>query len=123
MKLNHLNLCVEHPNEARDFFRELFGFRLVDQKGDAIVVMNDGHGFTLVLSKLAAAGDAGSSYPKDFHVGFYLDTTAEVDQLCARLAAAAIIAAEQRPARIRDGYTLYFTALGGLLFEITSFAR
>jgi catechol 2,3-dioxygenase-like lactoylglutathione lyase family enzyme len=120
MRLNHLNLSVENLNEARDFFRDLLDFQLIDQKGEAIVVMSDGHDFTLVLSNPAAFGGVIPEYPKDFHVGFYVETPEKVDLLCDRLAAANIIT-DQKPKKIRDGYTLYFTALGGILFEVTCF--
>ncbi|MBO7746825.1 VOC family protein [Paenibacillus sp. MWE-103] len=119
MKLNHLNVCVPDLNEAVTFFRDVFGFELNGRHGDAIAAMTDDDGFSLVLSSLRP-GEEG--YPKDFHLGFYVDTIADVDGFHDKLAAAGI-AAEQRPRRIRNGYTLYFTALGGILFEVTSFQR
>ncbi|KIL39273.1 glyoxalase [Gordoniibacillus kamchatkensis] len=122
MKLNHLNLCVNDLSEARDFFRDQFNFELLDQKGDAIAVMSDGDGFTLVLSKLRADGEEVQTYPRDFHLGFYVETPAEVDQFYHRLVTAGI-ATDGGPKKIRDGYTLYFTALGGILFEMTCFIR
>ncbi|WNQ11104.1 VOC family protein [Paenibacillus aurantius] len=122
MRLNHLNLCVGHLEEARDFFGKVFHFQLVDQKGDAVAVMKDEQEFTLVLSNPVAFGGELPVYPKDFHVGFYVETTEEVDRLCDRLEEAGLVKGE-RPKRIRDGYTLYFTALGGILFEVTCFIR
>ncbi|WP_010494330.1 VOC family protein [Paenibacillus elgii] len=119
MKLTHLNLCVNDLSEATDFFQHLFGFQLLDQKGDALAVMSDGEGFTLVLSRF---GEETVTYPKDFHIGFYVETMAEVDEFHAKLAAANI-PTEHGPRKMRGGYTLYFTALGGVLFEVTSFFR
>jgi catechol 2,3-dioxygenase-like lactoylglutathione lyase family enzyme len=122
MRLNHLNLCVDDLSEARDFFQEFFDFQLLDQKGDAIVVMSDGDGFTLVLSNSRAFGSESPRYPKEFHVGFYVETPVEVDQIYDRLKATNIHM-DNGPKKIRDGYTLYFTALGGLLFEVTCLIR
>ncbi len=119
MKLNHLNLCVNDLQEAADFFRHVFGFQLLDQKAGALAVMSDGAGFTLVLSRF---GEETATYPKDFHIGFYVDTMAEVDEFHTKLAAANI-PADHGPRKMRGGYTLYFTALGGVLFEVTSFFR
>lgn len=51
-----MNLCVINMSEAVTFFADLFGFELSDRKGDAIAVMKDKSGFTLVLSRLAALG-------------------------------------------------------------------
>ncbi|UJF34631.1 VOC family protein [Paenibacillus hexagrammi] len=120
MKLNHLNLCVRDLTEAIAFFQHLFEFRLLEQKGDAIAVMNDEQGFTLVLSKMRANLEDYDRYPKDFHVGFYVDTAAEVDQFHQKLQAFGV-ASEHEPKWMRGGYTLYFTALDGILFEVTSF--
>jgi catechol 2,3-dioxygenase-like lactoylglutathione lyase family enzyme len=120
MKLNHLNLCVNELSEAIDFFQKVFDFQLLDQKGDAIAVMTDGHGFTVVLSNSRSNQDKDHPYPKDFHLGFYVDTMTEVDQFYKKLVAVSI-ASEHEPRMIRGGYTLYFTALGGILFEVTCF--
>lgn len=122
MKLNHLNLCVNNMSEAVTFFTEIFRFELSDRKGDAIAVMKDEAEFTLVLSQLAPLEGEIPFYPDGFHVGFYVDTKEEVDQFCLRLISAGLASKESSPKSMRGGYTLYFTALEGLLFEVTSFA-
>ncbi|MFC5407088.1 VOC family protein [Cohnella soli] len=120
MKLNHLNLCVYDLSEAIPFFQNVFDFQLLDQKGEFIAVMTDGHGFTLVLSKLQSDRNEAAPYPKDFHLGFYVDTRAEVDQFYQKIAAAGI-ATEHEPRVLRSGYTLYFKGLDGILFEVTCY--
>jgi catechol 2,3-dioxygenase-like lactoylglutathione lyase family enzyme len=122
MKLNHLNLCVNNLSEAVTLFTDIFGFELADQKGDVIAVMKDESGFTLVLSRLATLEGGIPTYPEGFHVGFYVDTKEEVDQFCFRLMSAGLTNKESSPKSMRDGYTLYFKALDGILFEVTSFA-
>ncbi|GGD57959.1 VOC family protein [Paenibacillus nasutitermitis] len=122
MKLNHLNLCVKDLNDATGLFQDLFGFELQDRKGDAIAVMKDEEGFTLVLSCSAAFGGENPIYPEGFHVGFYVDTKEEVDRFYDRLVGANLIQPDQGAKNIRGGYSLYFKALDGILFEITSFA-
>ncbi|MFC3798004.1 VOC family protein [Cohnella sp. GCM10012308] len=122
MKLNHLNLCVNHMSEAVALFADIFDFELVDRKGDAISVMKDEAGFTLVLSRLATFGGEIPTYPEGFHVGFYVDTKEEVDGFFLRLMSAGLAGKEGGPKPMRGGYTLYFKALDGILFEITSFA-
>ncbi|RKN83742.1 VOC family protein [Paenibacillus ginsengarvi] len=119
MKLNHLNLCVLDLSEAIVFFQSLLGFRLIEQKGAVIAVMDDGHGFTLVLSSMQANPNENYRYPKDFHLGFYVDTVTEVNEFHKKLIASGI--ASDPPKMMRGGYTLYFTALGGILFEVTCF--
>ncbi|OPH51851.1 glyoxalase, partial [Paenibacillus ferrarius] len=108
-------------NEATGLFRDLFDFELQERKGDVIAVMNDKEGFTLVLS-CSAALEGVPTYPEGFHVGFYVDTKEEVDRFYDRLVGKKLIQPDQGPKNMRGGYTLYFKALDGILFEITSFA-
>lgn len=118
MQLNHLNLCVDNLTEARDFFRRCFDFQFLEQKGDAIAIMTDGHGFTLVLSNPQAFGGATPIYPEGFHVGFIVDTPDQVDQMHRRLASAGVHS-DHEPRKIRESYTFYFTALSTILFEVS----
>ncbi|MBW7456509.1 VOC family protein [Paenibacillus sepulcri] len=122
MKLNHLNLCVHDITEASDFFQKIFDFHLLERKGDAVAIVSDRESFTLVLSNTRAFGGESSTYPKDFHIGFYVDTAEEVDRFYDRLAAANI-GPDHGPRKIRDGYSLYFNAIDGLLFEVTCLNR
>jgi catechol-2,3-dioxygenase len=119
MQLNHLNLCVDDLTEARTFFQTCFDFQLLEQKKDAVAIMADGHGFTLVLSNPRAFGNEILPYPEGFHIGFLLDTNDQVDQAYRRLAAAKI-PLTQEPRKIRESYGFYFTALNNLLFEVSS---
>lgn len=116
MQLNHLNLCVPDVATAQGFFERSFDFRTVEQKGDALAIMTDGQGFTLVLSKMRASEGASSRYPDGFHVGFILASREHVDRTYAGLAAAG--AATSGPRRLHGSYAFYFTALGGILFEV-----
>jgi catechol 2,3-dioxygenase-like lactoylglutathione lyase family enzyme len=119
MKLNHLNLCVLDLGEARRFFEELFDFEFVDQKGDAILVMNDRDGFTLVISDPTKFGGDSATYPEGFHVGFLLDTSEHVDATYSRLIEAGIEVTKP-PRSVRASYGFYFTALGEVMFEVSS---
>lgn len=124
MRLNHLNLCVGDLSEAKDLFQSLFDFEVEQQKGDAILVMNDRNGFTLVASNPQAFGGEAPAYPEGFHLGFIVDTPEEVDRFCDRLAASRWHDGTlPQPRNIRGGCTLYFTALGGVMFEVTCFER
>jgi catechol 2,3-dioxygenase-like lactoylglutathione lyase family enzyme len=121
VKLNHLNLCVLNLDEARRFFEDLFDFEFVDQKGDAVLVMSDREGFTLVISDPIKFGGDGATYPEGFHVGFLLDTSEQVDATYSRLVEAGIKVAKP-PRDMRASYGFYFTALGGVMFEVSSSA-
>ena len=117
MRLNHLNLCVDDLTEARAFFERSFDFQTVDQRGRAIVVMTDGQGFTLVLSDPKAFGGEAPHYPEGFHVGFIVETRAQVDRAHTRLVDAGIDV--NVPKSVHGSYTFYFTALGAILFEVS----
>ncbi|SHE68207.1 Catechol 2,3-dioxygenase [Seinonella peptonophila] len=119
MKLQHLNLCVTDITESQNFFENLFGFKTLARRGEATAVLNDDHGFTLVLSNPKAFGNEPPEYPKDFHVGFFVETPDEVDQMYRRLQEVAGIEIDSEPRNMRGGYTIYFRALDGILFEIT----
>ncbi|HEY8597324.1 MAG TPA: VOC family protein [Thermomicrobiales bacterium] len=118
MQLNHLNLCVNDLAEARLLFETALDFQTIEQKGQALAVLSDQHGFTLTLSDVRRfGGETPVVYPRGFHVGFFRETQGEVDSAYARLLAAGI-ASEPAPRAMHGSYGFYFTALGGLLFEI-----
>jgi len=99
--------------------KDLLDFGFVDQKGEAIVILTDGHGFTLVLSDVVRfGGEAPPRYPEGFHVGVILDGPDAVDSLHGRLAAAGI-ALGHRPRTVHGNYGFYFTALETILFEVS----
>ncbi len=118
MRLNHLNLCVGDLTEASDFFQRCLDLSLVEQRGDAIAVMDDGDGFTLVLSNPQAFGGESPQYPQGFHVGFLVGTPDEVDATYHRLVPLGV-RIDRAPTKIRETYGFYFTALGALLFEVS----
>lgn len=119
MRLNHLNLAVSDLAAAQTLFEELFDFRRLGKAGDLIMALDDGHGFMLVLANAARFDNAAPVYPEPFHVGFNLDSRADVDATYARVQAAGIVA-EDEP-RMRHGhYGFYFRALDGLRFEVAT---
>lgn len=118
MQLNHLNLVVSDLAAARAFFIDLFDFQLLVQHGEAIAILSDGQGFILALSDAARFGEAHPTYPKNFHVGFLLDQPTEVDQAYDRVVASGITPAHT-PRTQHGSYGFYFTALNGMLFEIS----
>lgn len=124
MHLDHLNLPVADVAKARSLFQQLFGFNVVRAGGDALAILDDGHGTTLVLmnvDRLDAARDGSEPpvYPAGFHVGFIVDSRAEVDGVYARLVAAGYPLGHE-PRRQHGSYGFYVTALDGILFEVAT---
>ena len=118
MQLNHLNLCVNDLAEARLFFEMHLDFQPLGQKGEALPILTDGHGFTLTLTDVHRfGGRTPVVYPWGFHLGFLREMKGEVDAAYARLFAAAI-ATEPAPRVMHGSYGFSFTALGHILFAI-----
>ncbi len=105
MKLNHLNLIVTNVADAIIFFETYFGFKCTLVKGDNIIaILKDPENFTLVLM----TDKAGNlSYPKDFHIGFMLETANQVHETYKKLKDGNINV-ESEPRKIRDSFGFYF---------------
>ena len=117
LQLNHLNLAVPDVAEARGFFETFFEFKCVDTKGaDALAVLEGKGGFTLVLSNLDKTGMP--VYPKDFHVGFILDSAEQVYKVFQQLQSAGIELPHQ-PREMRGSLIFYCHVPGSILLEVS----
>jgi catechol 2,3-dioxygenase-like lactoylglutathione lyase family enzyme len=117
LSLNHLNLVVRDLAAAQSFFERHFGFAVRDRRGNAIVVLDDGHGFTLVLSSPPRSQGEAPVYPDGFHVGFLMPSAEDVDAAHRRLTDGGVNL-PKAPREMRGTYGFYFQALDGILFEI-----
>ena len=116
MRLNHLDLAVPDIRAARDLFETHLGFTHLQTLGqDGLAILRDASGLVLVLSRRRRTG--AQAYPEGFHIGFHLDTEAEVHALHARLAANGI-AVPDAPSIQRGALSFYFHAPGEILVEI-----
>ncbi len=117
LQLNHLNLAVTDVGETRRFFETFFEFKCMDNKGaDALAVLEGQGGFTLVLSNL----DQGNVpvYPKDFHIGFTLESHEQVQAVFERLQSAGINLSHQ-PREMRGSLIFYCHILDTILLEVS----
>ncbi len=116
MKLNHLNLCVPDVQATATFFEEFFGFRRLEAKGrDALVLLADDAGFILNVTNFDPS--TVPKYPRDFHIGFFVDEKAEVEAIHARLAAAGHVS--RPPHSVHGFWGFYFHAPGGIQVEVS----
>ncbi|HVX50886.1 MAG TPA: VOC family protein [Chitinophagaceae bacterium] len=105
MQLNHINLVVSNVKESIGFFETYFNFTCTDVKGDNVVaILKNAGGFTLVIM---ASKNEKPVYPQAFHIGFMLDSEAEVVQTYRNLENGGI-AAREAPRKIRDSFGFYF---------------
>ena len=119
LRLNHANLPVTEVAALRDFFVRHFAFTEIATRGrDAMTVMRGADGFVLNLMRASATAD----YPRNFHVGFFVDTADDVHAKHAELRAAGIDAGAVEQLA-RGGFasvTFYCEAPGGVLVEVSS---
>jgi lactoylglutathione lyase len=118
MKLNHINLPVHDVEAARDFMTKYFGLVTVFEVGKNFLVMQrDDTGLLLNLSHFDKSDTAEVQYHRDFHVGFFVDTLAEVDAVYAQFASDGL---GVEPPKQREGrYGFYVTAPGGFVVEVS----
>jgi catechol-2,3-dioxygenase len=121
--LNHANLTTYDVPALTEFFQNIFGLQVIDQRGASLAVLRDTSGFLLTLMRdKAMTPDHG--YPGFFHVGFLQPTQAAVDAQYEALAKANYAA--PKPATLQRGgpptYGFYCQAPGGVTVEVSTMA-
>ena len=115
MRLNHLDLPVSDTVATKAFFEQHFGFENLFERDDGLVVMLDDEDFALTLSPVPT--NAPSEFPSGFHVGFNLQSEAEVRRKYQALSEAGVVIA--RPLGMLGGaLTFQCMAPGEVLVEI-----
>ncbi|TWF41580.1 hypothetical protein FHW36_103384 [Chitinophaga polysaccharea] len=119
MQLNHLNLSVQDVPATRALFETYFDFTCTDPKpNDALSVLKGPDNFVLVLMHQRFNEKGNHTYPDTFHIGFYLDSQAAVNQMHERLLQGDI-PATQAPQFMRKTYGFYFL-FDTFLIEVTT---
>ena len=113
MKLNHLDLTVTDPMEARQFLEKYFGLKGKDGGNRGFQVLFDDGGLVLTLIKGRAEE---VRYPATFHVGFIQESEQRVDEINQRLRDDGFDV--DPPARLHGSWTFYFRAPGGFTVEV-----
>ncbi|HYI25723.1 MAG TPA: VOC family protein [Thermomicrobiales bacterium] len=116
MRLNHLNLTVTDVTAASEFLVKWFG--LTNQGGNAgMMFLTDGPVYDgMILSLMKARPDRFGGYPETFHIGFFIESREEVDDLAARLREDGYDAAV--PEDTGHSYGFYVQAPGGFTVEV-----
>lgn len=112
MKLNHLALTVTDVRAAGAFLEKYFGLRSMG--GNAgMTFLSDEDGFVLTLVKAGKGVPAG--FPSTFHIGFFVEREATVDDIHRRLREDGFdVPAPER----HHAYGFYVEAPGGFTIEI-----
>jgi catechol 2,3-dioxygenase-like lactoylglutathione lyase family enzyme len=112
VKLNHINLTVTDVRAAASFLESYFGLR--PRGGNAgMMFLSDDDGMTVSLTKASRSDPL--TYPGNFHIGFFIDSEAVVDELNQRLKADGFDVA---PPERRHAYGFYVDAPGGFAIEV-----
>lgn len=112
MKLNHVNLTVTDVRAAGAFLEKYFGLRQMG--GNAgMAFFSDDDGFVLTLMK--ASKNTTVAYPGTFHIGFFVESEATVDDIHRRLREDGFdVPAPER----HHAYGFYVEAPGGFTVEL-----
>ena len=119
--LNHTNLTTYNVPALKEFFSSVFGFQIVNERGDKFAVLLDSEGFVLTLM-FDKRMTPEQGYPGLFHVGFLQPTQQAVDRMHEALIARNYMA--PKPAKLQRGgsptYGFYCDAPGGVLVEVST---
>jgi lactoylglutathione lyase len=112
MQLNHVNLTVTDVLAAARFLETYFGLEAMG--GNAgMSFLTDDDGFVLTLMK--ARRSDPPAYPSTFHIGFFIDSEARVDEINRRLREDGFDVA---PPTRSHAYGFYVEAPGGFTVEL-----
>lgn len=116
--LNHLNLSTSDVTSLADFFKSVFDFRVVAERGAGnFSILTSGDGFVLTLMK--DKNPQENAYPDGFHVGFLQPDRIAVQDLHTRIQAIGL--SVPSPGLIRgSAFGFYVQAPGGVLVEVSS---
>jgi catechol-2,3-dioxygenase len=119
--LNHTNLTTYNVPALKEFFSSVFGFQVLNERGDKLAVLRNSEGFLLTLMHDKRMTPE-QGYPGLFHVGFLQPTQHAVDLMHEALIARKYMAPE--PAKLQRGgpptYGFYYDAPGGVLVEVST---
>jgi catechol 2,3-dioxygenase-like lactoylglutathione lyase family enzyme len=115
IQLNHVNVPVQDIAASQAFYAKYFSMETVLEIGqNYLVIMRDQGGLILNLSHFDDEDTA--QYPKDFHLGFYVDWREEVQAIHALMAADGL--APEKPQKLEGRYTFKIQVPGGVETEV-----
>jgi catechol-2,3-dioxygenase len=119
--LNHTNLTTYNVPALKEFFSSVFGFQVLNERGDKFAVLQNSEGFLLTLM-FDKRMTPEQGYPGLFHVGFLRTTQQAVDVMHEALIARKYTA--PKPDKLERGgpptYGFYCDAPGGVPVEVST---
>lgn len=83
--INHITIRVNRIDRSEDFYGKVLGFELVRKMGKSMAVYKIGNEDTLVIVEAETSYDPNSRDFRVDHIGFYLNSAEEVDEMAAYL--------------------------------------
>lgn len=116
MRLNHINLTVSDVPGAAAFLEKYFG--MTKQGGNAgMAFLTDTESYEgMILTLMKGRASTFNGYPDTFHIGFFISSREEVDQLSRRLNDDGYDVGA--PEETGHSYGFYVQAPGGFTVEV-----
>lgn len=83
--INHLTFRVNRIEPSKDFYGRILGFQLIREMGESMAVYKVGEEDTLVIVEAETSYDPNSRDFRVDHIGFYLNSAEEVDEMATYL--------------------------------------
>ncbi len=83
--INHMTIRVNRIERSKEFYGEILGFELVRTMGQSMAVYKIGKEDTLVIVEAETSYDPNSRDFRVDHIGFYLNSADEVDEMAKYL--------------------------------------
>lgn len=119
MRLNHIDLYSADVAATATFFLDHLDFLLVEKRGkDQFYRLTDGSGMVLVISppiEKFGGADQMALDAQTYHIGFLLESSAEVDGIFGKLATSGFSMAA--PRNMHGAYAFYAVIPGNILVE------
>ncbi|TVR16246.1 MAG: VOC family protein [Balneolaceae bacterium] len=83
--INHMTIRVNRIERSKEFYGEILGFELIRTMGQSMAVYKIGKEDTLVIVEAETSYDPNSRDFRVDHIGFYLNSADEVDEMAKYL--------------------------------------
>ena len=83
--INHITIRVNEIERSEEFYGDILGFELVRQMSPSMAVYKIGEEDTLVIVEAETSYDPNSRDFRVDHIGFYLNSAEEVDEMAQYL--------------------------------------
>lgn len=114
--INHITIRVNRIERSEEFYGNILGFEQIRKMGQSMAVYKIGSEDTLVIVEAETSYDPNSRDFRVDHIGFYLDSPEQVDEM-ARYLRNHEVTILSGPANRKKGRFVFASDLDGNLIE------